>query len=129
MKSKIYQNQNIELVEEFLTTESLCQIFDKSHYTIQIPDTDQLALSIVESMARGCKPILSDLQVYRDTLPLDLVEFVSTNDPAELQEVFRKNETMTHSQSQLLHQFGKSFGSMKVNLTKLYSDWLDNLFH
>jgi len=60
--------EHIIFIEEFLSQELLASLIQIAHLVINIPSTDQFAVSILETMAAGTPLILSPLDVYRDYL-------------------------------------------------------------
>lgn len=56
---------DIVLIEKFLPPQELRELLRKSHFTISIPDSDQLSSSILEGMSQGAVPILRELESYR----------------------------------------------------------------
>jgi glycosyltransferase involved in cell wall biosynthesis len=64
---EILQNHVI-LVDRFLGSKELSVFLNISDIVINIPKTDQIAQSLLETLASKAIPILSDLKVYRDLL-------------------------------------------------------------
>ena len=60
--------EHVILIEKFLSQELLASLIQMSHLVINIPSTDQFALSILETMAAGTLLILSPLDTYKDYL-------------------------------------------------------------
>ena len=61
-------NEHVLFIEKFLSQELLASLIQMAHLVINIPSTDQFALSILETMAAGIPLILSPLDVYKDYL-------------------------------------------------------------
>jgi glycosyltransferase involved in cell wall biosynthesis len=59
---------NVIFIEKFLSYEELSTFLNLSDIVINIPKTDQFALSLLETMASRAIPILSNISVYRDVL-------------------------------------------------------------
>ena len=65
-EKKVYKNTIF--IEDFISSNELSLFLNLSDIVINIPTTDQFALSLVETMASHTIPILSNLQVYQENL-------------------------------------------------------------
>ena len=65
-EKKVYENTIF--IENFISSNELSLFLNLSDIVINIPTTDQFALSLIETMASHTIPILSDLQVYQENL-------------------------------------------------------------
>lgn len=61
-------NKNLILIDRFLNHEELSIILNLSDIVINIPKTDMIAQSLLETMASKAIPIVSNLPVYQDIL-------------------------------------------------------------
>jgi glycosyltransferase involved in cell wall biosynthesis len=59
---------HVVLIERFLSQELLASLIQMARLVVNIPSTDQFAVSILETMAAGTPLILSPLETYRDYL-------------------------------------------------------------
>ncbi len=55
----------VHLVGEFLPAEGVAKWLRAADFAISVPKTDQLSTSILEAMACGAIPVLSDLEAYQ----------------------------------------------------------------
>jgi len=61
-------NPNITLIDHLLDSNTLSLYYSISDYYIGVPVTDQLSAALLESMACGCIPIVSDLPPYGEVI-------------------------------------------------------------
>lgn len=61
---RVAGNPNIVVINEFLGQQELVEMLDAVHFTVSIPDSDQLSSSILEGAARGAVPIIRGLKSY-----------------------------------------------------------------
>ncbi|CAN7340059.1 glycosyltransferase [Variovorax paradoxus] len=75
---RVIGNPRITFLDQFLGQEEIIELLDSAHYTISIPESDQLSSSILEGAARGAIPIVRGLESYKSisdiaiSLPVDL---------------------------------------------------------
>ncbi|MGD9856181.1 MAG: glycosyltransferase family 4 protein [Planctomycetaceae bacterium] len=55
----------VRLIREFLPAEDVAAWLQAADFAVSVPKTDQLSTSILEAMACGAVPVLSDLDAYR----------------------------------------------------------------
>jgi glycosyltransferase involved in cell wall biosynthesis len=63
----------VTVVREFLTPAGMAQWLQAADFAISVPQTDQLSTAVLEAMACGAVPLLSDLRAYdplRDCAPI-----------------------------------------------------------
>jgi glycosyltransferase involved in cell wall biosynthesis len=60
--------KNVIFIERFVSYSELSIFLNLSDIVINIPKTDQFALSLLETMASHSIPVVSNLQVYKDIL-------------------------------------------------------------
>ncbi|TWT59609.1 glycosyltransferase family 4 protein [Rubinisphaera italica] len=84
----------IQILKGIMTQKEVSDVLHISDYAISVPMTDQLSCSILESMACGCVPILSDIPAYGELRDTSGAIWVSSFDPDSLSELFKK---ATHS--------------------------------
>lgn len=58
--------ENVRIVARLLSPMEMAEYFNMADFIVQIPPTDQLSATLLEAMACGAIPILSDLDVYRE---------------------------------------------------------------
>ena len=86
--------EDIELIDEFLDTYSLCHYLDQAHFVISVPESDQMSASILEGMSRGCIPIIRDLPAYRRVTPFSVTLKSPNVDEHTLIHAFEKTSRM-----------------------------------
>ncbi len=59
------QGSRVRLIGEFLSADGVAKWLQAADFAISVPRTDQLSTSILEAMACGSVPVLSDLDAYR----------------------------------------------------------------
>jgi len=60
--------ENVIFIERFVSHRELSNFLNLSDIVINIPKTDQFALSLLETMSSHSIPVISNLQVYKDIL-------------------------------------------------------------
>jgi len=55
----------VHIVKDFLTPEDMADLYRRSDLTYIVPDTDELSQAILEAMACGSIPVLSDIRAYK----------------------------------------------------------------
>ncbi len=59
------RGSRVRLISEFLSADGVARWLQAADFAISVPRTDQLSTSILEAMACGAVPVLSDLEAYR----------------------------------------------------------------
>ena len=76
---------NIRIISKLVSPEEMAVFLNASNAFISLPKTDQFAGSIMEGMACGSIPILSNLSVYKQYLKdKENAFFVNPDDPKEI---------------------------------------------
>ena len=76
---------NIRIISKLVSPEEMAVFLNASNAFISLPKTDQFASSIMEGMACGTIPILSNLSVYKQYLKdKENAFFVNPDDPGEI---------------------------------------------
>lgn len=76
---------NIRIISKLVSPEEMAVFLNASNAFISLPKTDQFAGSIMEGMACGSIPILSNLSVYKQYLKdKENAFFVNPDDPEEI---------------------------------------------
>ena len=57
---------DVTLIEAFLSATEIRTQLRQADYTISIPKSDQLSVSILEGMSQGAVPVLRPLESYRE---------------------------------------------------------------
>ncbi len=79
--------ENVIFIERFISHSELSVFLNLSDIVINIPKTDLLAMSLLETMASRSIPVVSNLQVYKDILVNnENVVFLSETNKNELAE-------------------------------------------
>ncbi len=77
--------KNIRIISKLIPPEEMAVFLNASNAFISLPKTDQFASSIMEGMACGSIPILSNLSVYKQYLKdKENAFFVNPDDPEEI---------------------------------------------
>lgn len=78
-------NKNLKIIPKLVSPHEMAVYLNLSDIMISIPSTDQFASSIMEGMACGTIPIVSNIEVYKQYLEDGKnAFFVSLNDPQDL---------------------------------------------
>ena len=56
---------HVHIVNEMLPPSEIATLFNLAEVFVSVPETDFLALTLMEGMACGCVPVCRDLEVYR----------------------------------------------------------------
>lgn len=128
VKHKISMCESIELISGFVDQRTLVQYLDQSTFCISIPDTDQLSMSIIESMCRGCIPVLHDLESYSRVSDIATLLPHKAIDKDTLTQMFIKtsqksNQDIAHCSMKAIELVKQEF-SMRV-ASNTYIQFLD----
>lgn len=120
----------VRFVEGFVDTETLINLLDASDFIVSVPKTDQLSSSILEGMARGCIPILSDLDAYAVVLKKSICIDDGFGVERSLENAFKFTQSMSsqdyESRSKDCREYVKSeFG--KESAIFCYRDVVENV--
>jgi len=78
-------NKNLKIIPKLISPREMAVYLNLSDIMISIPSTDQFASSVMEGMACGTIPIVSNIEAYKQYLEDGKnAFFVSLNDPQEL---------------------------------------------
>jgi glycosyltransferase involved in cell wall biosynthesis len=78
---------NIRFVSKQLTPEEMVVYLNASHIMVSIPSSDQFSACLLEGMACGVIPIVSNLEVYKERLvDKENAFFVNPENPKEIAE-------------------------------------------
>ncbi len=85
--SELGIDSNIRFIPRFISPKEMAVYLDTSDILISIPKTDQFASSVMEGMACGAIPIVSDIEAYKQYLKdEENAFFINPDDPKELTE-------------------------------------------
>ena len=94
-----HHKSRVHLVGEFLPAEGVAQWLRAADFAISVPKTDQLSTSILEAMACGAVPILSDLEAYQPLHHCEAIHHVTDGSTEGFARMF--DETWSTSTKQL----------------------------
>jgi glycosyltransferase involved in cell wall biosynthesis len=66
------------------------ELMAKSHLMVSIPSSDGTPVSMLEAMAAGCLPVVSDLPVYRDWIKNGINGLITGSTPVQVADALRK---------------------------------------
>jgi glycosyltransferase involved in cell wall biosynthesis len=90
--------ENVRIVPKLLAPGEMAEHFNLADFIVQIPSTDQLSATLLEAMACGAIPILSDLDVYRDRFEESTnVLYTETENSSSLANAMQKAVDMPKS--------------------------------
>lgn len=95
----------VTVVREFLTPAGMAQWLQAADFAISVPKTDQLSTAVLEAMACGAVPILSDLRAYDPLRVCTSVHRMSDCSAEEFSRMFA--ETSDLPQDELSRQQGE----------------------
>ncbi len=61
-------SRSVHTIEEHLTPNQMAMLYNAASATVMIPETDLLAMSLLEALACGSLPIVADLPCYRSAM-------------------------------------------------------------
>lgn len=97
-----HHQSRVHMVGEFLPAEGVAQWLRTADYAISVPKTDQLSTSILEAMACGTLPVLSNLDAYQPLHDCDAIHHVNDYTIEGFASMFE--ETWTTSTKELQRQ-------------------------
>ncbi len=95
-----HHKSRVHMVSKFLSAEGVAQWLRAADFAISVPKTDQLSTSILEAMACGAVPVLSDLEAYQQLHDCDAVHRVTDYTTEGFARMF--DETWSTSTKKLL---------------------------
>lgn len=127
------QNINLDLsiVDNHYKNLSKSELFDllnKQDIMISVPSFDGFATSIMESLAIGVKPCISDIVSYRNENLTNLVSFIDLSKDKSIENVLSKNIediALVHSEAKLRRTFSLVNYSRKEQMSileKIYNN-------
>lgn len=84
LAKKLNIRGNIFFIERLISPREMAEFFNISDIFISIMDTDQFASTILEGMACGAIPVLSNLEVYEEHLSEKHAFFVDQHDEIDI---------------------------------------------
>ena len=97
-----HHKSRVHMVGEFLPAEDVAQWLRTADFAISVPKTDQLSTSILEAMACGSIPVLSDLEAYQQLHDCEAIHIVSDYSVEGFTRMFE--ETWSTSTKELQRQ-------------------------
>ena len=94
LKAKVERNNLAEYVTfvGFVTRTQNIEYYLRSKYFISIPKSDGTSISLLEAMAYGCIPIVSDLPANREWIEDGVNGIIKSNEEAMEQAIYRGNQ-------------------------------------
>lgn len=86
----------------FLEKEALCELYTKSRVFVSVPSSDATSISLLEAMAYGCFPVLSNLPANREWI-IDGLNGVIAEDIARLADDLMRSMEITSDQHEWQH--------------------------
>ena len=122
--------KNVRIVKRLLSPKEMAEYFSVADFIIQIPKTDQLSATLLEAMACGAIPILSDLEVYRNRLrPGTNVLYTETENPSSLAATITKAIGMPQEERDVITarnremiESDENFQENAQNMIRIYED-------
>lgn len=88
----------VQIIREFLPPEDVAAWLQAADFAISVPRTDQLSTSILEAMACGVIPVLSDLDAYRPLLACPAIERVQDCSPVGFARMFMRQALLDETE-------------------------------
>jgi glycosyltransferase involved in cell wall biosynthesis len=99
LTEKLNISNNTYFISKILTPEEMVIYLNMANVLISIPETDQFSSSIMEGMACGVIPIISNIKVYEQYLKNEINAFVvNPNNPKDIAE--KINHCIKHPEIQ-----------------------------
>jgi len=120
---KLGIHSRVRIIEEFLSEREMAALFNLSDVFVSIPNTDQIAFTVVEGMACGSVPIISDLPDYDGIIEHGVSGFrVKPRDVNSLTKIMRLivgNKSLREAISSKNMDFVKEFADRDKNLKRM----------
>lgn len=118
LAKKLGVNKNMIFVSKILAPKEMAVYLNMADAFISIPKTDQFGTSVVEGMACGLVPIVSDINVYEQYLNKDNSIIVN---PEDVEDIATKINYLIHNTV-----FKNKASSLNKKIVEKYEDWNKN---
>lgn len=134
--SKMGIEKNISIIPRFISSKEMAVYLNLADIFISIPYTDQFGSSVMEGMACGTIPIVSDIEVYKQYLEDGKnAFFVNPDDPEDISEKiilasknFKKIQEKFFKINRKIIEENENWDRNIKEMEKLYKNLLNNRF-
>ena len=121
---KLEVHHRVRIIDRFLSEEEMAAMFNLCDAFVSIPNTDQIAFTVVEGMACGSIPIISDLPDYNGIIDHGIGGFRvkprDVNSLASIMELIAKDKSLREIIASRNIELVKKFADRKQNLKRMY---------
>ena len=125
-------SESVKIIPSKLDPAQLAIYFSTSDFYIGIPSSDQLSSALLESMASGCVPIVSNLKAYEEVIEDKRNGFVMhSDDPEELSEIIIEAAEMNHKlkdwriKNRKFVEDNYEWDNLASKMIKIYTDLIE----